>query len=282
MADSESLKAGSTRSKAKVRASLACVQCRAQHLKCDSSILGCGRCKKKGIVCSYPKSCRGIRDFKRRRMLAESNLTKLIPKSVTIILSGGWSLKSNAIDLYFTHFHRGHPWLLPQDQIMHRIQTEPFLTATISYIGSLFSSSIPSDELRNNAYSYVYTVLPSTTYTIQGLLCLSIAAYGEEKFECFDNLLNMATKIALDLGMQHREFANEESDSIIRESYRRTYWALYIYGALRIIRGKVIDPGLDLFSVITTTELPCEEWEYQSGVSSSTSFLRELPKIGPS
>ncbi|KAL0935273.1 C6 transcription factor [Colletotrichum truncatum] len=292
-------RAGATKSKATIRASLACVPCRSKHVKCDSALPSCLRCRLEEKTCYYAKSRRGIRDPKKRSLINDpiappSTSTEAassfpspelasfeIPINVVDRLPGGWSLSKNLqvpdprtasptsflFDLYFTNFHDTHPWLLPKLQLLNRIRADPqpfhFLASCITYVGSLFSKAISSEELREKAYSLASGVLPMTPWTIQGLLVLSVAAFGENRMDLSSGWMDTATQMALDLGMHERMFADAEPDPFLAESFRRTYWALYFHGNMRATRED--SPSFALFRVAATTELPCEEWEYQSG-----------------
>lgn len=294
-------RAGATRSKATVRASLACVPCRSKHVKCDSALPACLRCRLEEKTCYYAKSRRGIRDPKKRSLINEPigpppALTDTpssfpspelasfeFPINVVGRLPGGWSLHGTAqlpdprtasptsflFDLYFTNFHDTHSWILPKPQLLRRIRADPqpfhFLASCIAYVGSLFSRAISSEELREKAYSLASGSLPITPWTVQGLLVLSVAAFGENRMDLSSGWMDTATQMALDLGMHERAFADAETDAFLAESFRRTYWALYFHGNMRALRDD--SPTFTLLGITATTELPCEEWEYQSGVS---------------
>ncbi|OHE93706.1 hypothetical protein CORC01_11023 [Colletotrichum orchidophilum] len=102
-----------------------------------------------------------------------------------------------------------------------------------------------------------------TCWTVQGLLVLSVAAFGEGRMDLSAGWMDAATQMALDLGMQDKAFADAASDPFMAESSRRTYWALYWQGNMRAMRED--SPTFMLSGVVASTELPCEEWEYQSG-----------------
>jgi hypothetical protein len=51
----------SRNSKANSRASLACIQCRSRHLRCDATKPVCSRCQQENSECTYMKSRRGAR-----------------------------------------------------------------------------------------------------------------------------------------------------------------------------------------------------------------------------
>ncbi|KAK1984617.1 hypothetical protein LZ30DRAFT_585797 [Colletotrichum cereale] len=308
-------RAGATKSKATIRASLACVPCRSKHVKCDSALPACLRCRLEEKTCYYAKSRRGIRDPKKRSLInapigppptpTESpvsfpspEVASLdIPINVVGTLPGGWSLiksprlsdprtaspTSLLFDLYFTNFHDTHPWLLPKNQLLHQIRTNPepfqFLASCVAYVGSLFSKAISSEELREKAFSLASGSLPMTCWTVQGLLVLSVAALGESRMDLSDGWMDTASQMALELGMQEKAFADTESNPFVAESFRRTYWALYWHGNMRAMRKDA--PTFTLFGVVTTTELPCEEWEYQSGEISKPLSLKDYDTRDP-
>ncbi|KXH54033.1 importin-beta domain-containing protein [Colletotrichum salicis] len=292
-------RAGAAKSKATIRASLACVPCRSKHVKCDSALPTCLRCRLEEKTCYYAKSRRGIRDAKKRSLINDpiappsiSPDTPVsfpspevasfdIPINVVDKLPCGWSLARSShlpdlniasptsflFDLYFTNFHDTHPWLLPRNQLLSRIRSNPepfhFLTSCITYVGSLFSNAVSPAELREKAFSLASGSLPMTCWTVQGLLVLSVATFGEGRLDLSAGWMDAATQMALDLGMQDKSFADAASDPFVAESSRRTYWALYWQGNMRAMRED--SPTFMLCSVFATTELPCEEWEYQSG-----------------
>ncbi|EFQ25480.1 hypothetical protein CGRA01v4_02521 [Colletotrichum graminicola] len=308
-------RAGATKSKATIRASLACVPCRSKHVKCDSALPACLRCRLEEKTCYYAKSRRGIRDPRKRSLINDPiglpptatespvsfpspEVASLeIPINVVGTLPGGWSLMrsprlsdsitasptSLLFDLYFTNFHDTHPWLLPKNQLLHQIRTKPepfhFLASCVAYVGSLFSEAISSEELREKAFSLASGSLPMTCWTVQGLLVLSVAALGESRMDLSGGWMDTATQMALELGMQEKAFADSEPDPFVAESFRRTYWALYWHGNMRAMRED--SPTFTLFGVLATTELPCEEWEYQSGEITRPLSLKEYDARDP-
>ena len=78
--------------------------------------------------------------------------------------------------------------------------------------------------------------------------------------------MNMATKLATDLQMFHHEFATvqEADDLVMRESWRRTWWMLYIVDAY--YAGTLGTTNLQTIKIEATAELPCDESDYESGV----------------
>ncbi|KAI9171650.1 hypothetical protein HJFPF1_01136 [Paramyrothecium foliicola] len=295
-------RAGSSKSRATVRASLACVPCRTKHLKCDGGLPACVRCRLEDRPCHYAKSRRGIRDPKKRDMMRDEEDVSSSPSATTVSelqrvstpspefqdfgiqiqvtkpLPGGWCIKKDPqrsaassstflLDLYYAYFHDSHPWLLPKIQMVRKLQTHPadlcFVANTIAYVGSMYTTAIDTSPLRDRAIAMACGALPSTVWTVQSLIIMAVASLGEGKDDVTRGWLERAAGIALELGLQHKSFADTEPDPVVAESYRRTYWGLYIHGCL----GKVRDDAshFPLYTIPTTADLPCEEWEYQSG-----------------
>jgi hypothetical protein len=79
--------------------------------------------------------------------------------------------------------------------------------------------------------------------------------------------MDAATRLALDLGMHRQEFAeqNGEGDAVLEESWRRTWWQVYIADAFFAAMARA--NTFPTCNVDVTVALPCEEEEYEAGVS---------------
>lgn len=70
------------------------------------------------------------------------------------------------------------------------------------------------------------------------LLLAAIATHCEDETERGRIILDRAIFLALELGMNSRTFANMEIDPVLAESWRRTFWGLYVTdGTFASIRG---------------------------------------------
>lgn len=135
------------------RVSLACMQCRARHLRCDATKPACSRCLQERQDCNYPNSRRGgltkaaLAAHKARRSEIESNPNS-VPGSVVYSNPEAHSASSSPwntsgardaapqalapieldlaptdlhndmfIAVYFKCFHRYHPCVLPLKQL---------------------------------------------------------------------------------------------------------------------------------------------------------------------
>lgn len=94
-----------------------------------------------------------------------------------------------------------------------------------------------------------------------------IAIYWCNEPDTGVELLDEAIRLALELGMNRRDFAQENSqnDPILAESWRRTWWQIYITDAH--IAGSTHKYPFRCSHIEMTVDLPCEEVHYASGVS---------------
>lgn len=116
---------------------------------------------------------------------------------------------------------------------MSRLETDPdslkVLLPIMQYIGSLFAQDISSLELKEAAISKLeLTVLPPNGFSVQALLLAAIATYCEDEMERGRALLDRAIFLSLELRMNSRTFAQMDGDNVLAESWRRTYWGLYV------------------------------------------------------
>lgn len=148
-----------------VRVSIACVQCRRSHLRCDAVTPICSRCAREGSHCTYLKSRRGGRARAKRDTSAtisesasnQSTIPRAIPRtlperesipSLTPDHSGssstsasnlgtddylGWFPESDSgpltraplLELYYTYFHPAQPCALPLRFLRQKAGEDP-------------------------------------------------------------------------------------------------------------------------------------------------------------
>lgn len=99
----------------------------------------------------------------------------------------------------------------------------------MQYIGSMYVPDVDSSEARAIAMgNFDPQSMPSNGFTVQALLLAAIAVYADDKLENARVVLDGAINMAIELGMHHRTFATMEVDPVLAESWRRTYWFMYI------------------------------------------------------
>ncbi|KAF5252966.1 hypothetical protein FANTH_2053 [Fusarium anthophilum] len=277
-------------SKPQKRISSACDPCRSKHIRCDGRVGTCTRCKEEGKPCHYTKSRRGIRNPKKTSLKKEEasvngrdGTTEGTPSPdlagpgipfPQVIPSTACST-IHPFDLYYAHFHVAHSWLPPKKKLEDLCKTQPenlrFLVATVTYIGSLYLDNVDKPQLQQNAYGMSHDTLSPTIWSVQALLCLSVAAFGRQHDNIGKTMFNKAFTLASYLGLQSKEFADRETDPVLAESCRRTYWGLYTHEMLLGLRQNQLYSTLYPPGPSFVVGLPCEDWDYQAGVRISCS-----------
>ncbi len=178
------------------------------------------------------------------------------------------------IDFYYSSFHRFHPYILPRRHLQRLYSDsakQPRLKPLVSamrFIGSLYAQSEQSSRLKDVITKGIGKTLrhPPDPFMAQFHLLFAIAL-----FWCGDDALarkamDSSIGIAMDLAMFRRQFAVEhgEGDLVLEESWRRTWWQIYIVDAF--MAATTHAPTFPTCDIVATTELPCEEEEYESGV----------------
>ncbi|RAL15587.1 Zn(II)2Cys6 transcription factor [Aspergillus homomorphus CBS 101889] len=180
------------------------------------------------------------------------------------------------IQLYYHHFHRSHPISLPRRALGSSVSKHipNFIPHIMRYIGSHYSSA---PTLKDGFHQPAYTVLtaPKDGFQVQGLLLLSIVEHSHGREETAQRLLREAIQIAHSIGMQTNSFARENSHGhpVLEESWRRTWWELYVTEGLMAAMGSgqcgVLSPGWEESDVW----LPLPDETYNKALGSWPSDL---------
>ncbi|KAL6916967.1 hypothetical protein FSST1_008462 [Fusarium sambucinum] len=294
------------------RSSLACLECRSKHVKCDAQQPRCTRCTNFQKQCQYPTSRRGgphraAISEKRRRIPKKNDnrqgngtastdatipeldvelmhCTDIVsPDEDTNSGTKAWNEPCNSpeegglandplILSYYKNFHAFHPFALPLPQLVKLCEgsstlTFDFaaLTTVMCLIGNLYDAQEWSGSLQNEIESRISQLLSSDPVQVQCRLLYSIALFWSSHTTRAREELEIAINVALELGMHKKEFASTcgAGDIVLMESWRRTWWMLYIVDAY--YAGTLGTMNFKAFHVEATVSLPCEEGEYESG-----------------
>ncbi|KAB8238696.1 putative C6 transcription factor [Aspergillus alliaceus] len=171
------------------------------------------------------------------------------------------------VQLYYQNFHRSHPFLVPR-KILHsslRHQIPPYIPAIMRYIGAhYYPDARFKEEFRPAAHDVLLDSTPRDGFKVQGLLLLAILEHAHGQEETARLNMQTAIELALELGMNRSNFSrvNSQGSSVLAESWRRTYWELYVVdGLLAAMRDQ---SSFRLFSQKTDVQLPCAETLYNS------------------
>jgi hypothetical protein len=135
-------------------------------------------------------------------------------------------------------------------------------------MGSFYIPTAPTAEYRDALRRHVLQDNSTKDGTfVQALLLLAIGLHIENDDEDSASVLTSAVALALELGLNHRDFAHFHGDNntIVEESWRRTWWEVFIIDGM--MGGVNQKYTLQLMMVDMNVSLPCEESDYAPGVS---------------
>ncbi|KAH8433738.1 uncharacterized protein LDX57_011372 [Aspergillus melleus] len=186
------------------------------------------------------------------------------------------------IDAYYENFHKFHPVVLPRRHLarLYEDTSKPInlrpLVAVMRCIGHLYRSREWSDSLKDLVEASFVETSPTDPIMVQCRLLYSTALFWYDYKTESKREMDHAVNTALGLRMFRREFATEHGygDPVMIESWRRTWWSLYVVdcyyaGTLGTIDFKVIN-------VDANVDLPCQETEYESGQIPQPRTLEEF------
>ncbi|TEA15437.1 hypothetical protein C8034_v002478 [Colletotrichum sidae] len=190
------------------------------------------------------------------------------------------TLAERCLDSFYHYFFASHPFALPKEwllRIMRDTSLEPLL-ATVRWIGSLFIEVGPARAgFLDEALRLMQD--PTTTrdgFLVQALVLLVVGLDGQCQQEKARTLLADAERLALELGMNTRDFAVQQGRGmpVLEESWRRTWWDLFVVDGM--VAGVHRQTNFPLFDVPADTALPCEEHQYMSGAIPTPMSLADL------
>ncbi|RLL98693.1 hypothetical protein CFD26_107338 [Aspergillus turcosus] len=172
------------------------------------------------------------------------------------------------IQLYYQTFHRSHPLLIPRKALHSPLSGKipQYILSIMRFIGAHQHPDSSLKELfRQSAYSVLSDSTPRDGFKVQGMVLLAIVDHACGAEDSATRIMQAAVSLALELGMNKAAFAAEHSggNPILEESWRRTYWELYVVdGYLAAMRDQ---SALQLFHTPADVRLPCDEELYNSG-----------------
>lgn len=197
-----------------------------------------------------------------------SELVSFEPKA----LPAGLDIRERCIEAYYYHFYPAHPFVLPRMSYFALRKEKALgpLEAAMRYLGSFYVPQAPTISLGMEAERLVYQAdYQENGFKVQAMLLLTLGLDGYTYQEKALQILLDAQDLALRLGMNKRDYAmlNGEGSQVLEESWRRTWWELYIVDGM--IAGVHQKSTFRMKDMVADVLLPCEERDYQFGVSSS-------------
>ncbi|KAK7417014.1 hypothetical protein QQZ08_011772 [Neonectria magnoliae] len=198
-----------------------------------------------------------------------------IPAQVPVPTPG-----ERCIDSFYHHFHAAHPFVLPKEYLLRiaREGTIEPLLAAMRWVGSLYIEAGPT---RNSFFDEAYRVVygsgrPKDAFLVQAMLLLVIGLDGSCQQEKAREILSDVERISVQIGLNTRPFASLNGQGIpaLEESWRRTWWDLYVVDAM--IAGVHRTTNFLLYDVPADVALPCEEYQYLSGHIPQPLYLEDM------
>lgn len=187
-------------------------------------------------------------------------------------VSNGSTPPRDAISAFYSYFYNAHPFCLPRERLLDLFQERrtPLLELAVQYIGSSFLPAVPTEMYDQALERYIQNQsYPKDGYSLQALLLFSIGLHANNKVPRAAQIFQMAQALTLDLGVHRFEFAqlNGHNDRVLEESWRRTWWSMYVVNGMM----RAVNPGVQftLKDVSLEVPLPCEDYRYLSGVSTT-------------
>lgn len=184
------------------------------------------------------------------------------------------SIADRCFDSFYHHYHRAHPFVLPRAHLLRYMRESgnklEVLMAAMRYVGSLFLDAGPArasflDEALRLCQGTQGTA--KDAFLVQALLLLVVGLDGSCEQDRARELLGEAERVAVEIGLNTRQFAahHGRGDPVLEESWRRTWWDLYVCDGM--VAGVHRVTNFLLYDVAADVALPCEEAEFLSGVS---------------
>lgn len=249
--------------------SAACLSCRERHLKCDGQMPVCARCASSGSGCVFVQSRRGQRGETSRipdtssaissataSILADSQQNSLpdlphvedddqqqpsrntLNEDTTSSFGPDHSTTDDEylIGLYYRYIHPSHPFVLPQDLYHRRSGLYPaHLKRAMCFIASHHATDCrcPCPEISSIVSG---TGIPKDAFAVQSLILITLGSYARFERDRGNSALSAAIALASEINLQSDSFGHDHED-LFRESWRRTWWELYIITAIISLIG---------------------------------------------
>lgn len=278
--------------------SVACLNCRDKHLKCDGNPDGCGRCRDLALFCHFIPSRRGRRgqpsgiscpDQIDLSLTDDNLIIDDIP--MTIVNSadpasdhnqgprGEPQMNMHLIKTFFEYFHPSHP-ILPPLEVWAMASPPQYLVNIVEFIGLHHTSPGQVPECSN----YLGATLEDNDLSlekVQAYLLLAVLSHGRKSPEYATKYIALAVESSLKLGLHCRELSDtvELLNPARSESMRRTIWEILVVDTL--LAAVQIDGTLTFEMEIPDVPLPGRDESFDnqfrlSSVSASDLFARSL------
>lgn len=172
-----------------------------------------------------------------------------------------WPHDDRFLRLFYEYFHVAHPILVPNN-LYHDRQYPDFLQLVVNFIGSHYVSSSLVQEYKEKVAAELTCNPERTPCMVQAWLIYSIGLHARGEWQEAQVAFSRSVEIALELGMNRREFAASAhpEHSVEAESMRRTWWELYMTDIF--MAAPFRSNTFQCSTMVPEVALPCEESTY--------------------
>lgn len=173
--------------------------------------------------------------------------------------------KAGLISTYYSYFHPAHPFLLPHFQMLDLLQSAhlPHLELALQYVGSFYVSAAPTGTYQQALHQALEDKsLKRDGYMVQTLLIYAVGLHIADEEELSTTIMLDTINLALELGMNKREFAREagQHSVLVEEVWRRTWWEIFILdgmfaGVNPVYKMQLHSTKLDVYLPIEDSEV---------------------------
>ncbi|KAJ5566568.1 Transcription factor [Penicillium sp. DV-2018c] len=175
------------------------------------------------------------------------------------------------VTAYYNNFHKLHPFLLPRKHFIRLFRDpnrQPFfrpLVAVIRLVGYIYTARGWSIALEDHVKASFAQIPATDPVMVQCRLLYSIALFWFERKSDAKSQVDSAFWLATECKLFEQDFASDNGacDPVLQESWRRTWWMLYMVDAY--YAGTLGTMNFKASTIEATVDLPCEESEYESG-----------------
>ncbi|KAF2849343.1 hypothetical protein T440DRAFT_490581 [Plenodomus tracheiphilus IPT5] len=178
--------------------------------------------------------------------------------------------ENRLLELFFDNFWPSFPCVLPYDFLQARLLKDDHgmhtLLPVLHWIGSIYAPWTVSEPYFEIAVAAIRTsTLAQTPFNVQALMLYAIALYHYDVKPDGREKMDAAVAMALQLHMNEQWFAHAygEGDSVLEESWRRTFYLLKVADQHFSVTSNT--PMYTLLTVPSNVDLPCDDEFFESG-----------------
>ena len=234
------------------------------------------------IATSPPQSLYTM-DFLRPVDTTGSEIQLSVPPTVVLPMDTSANGLMNA---FFSYFFSSHPFVLPpihiKSEIAKRRPSLNHLELAIQYIGSFYVNGADTNAYKAALLATLHQIQvsgPRDPFLVQSQLLCAIGLHMAGQEEDASQVLSSCIRLAKDLRMNEHLFSS--LPPIIAESFRRTWWEIFVVDGL--FSGVHAGYSSELEDEPLKLPLPGEESEYYAGVRCRAAiyikFFTDISKV---